>query len=179
MSRNEFIRLRFRQVLVESRGVDLIAMGRPEGSGCYCFAHNLLCDAMRGLEKEYPFIVIDSEAGMEHISRGTVGKPDILLITSDPGARGLRTALRIREIALSLGIPPQSMYLVVNRDKGIHTANPLTDLLLLGVVPEDREVEHADLQGAAMTSVPLRSAARLAVQGLAARIMELCLQPVR
>jgi CO dehydrogenase maturation factor len=176
MSRNEFIRLRFRQVLVESDGLDLIAMGRPEGTGCYCFAHNLLCDAMRDLEREYPYIVIDTEAGMEHISRGTVGRPDVLLIVSDPGARGLRTAARIREIALSLGLSPQSMHLVINREKDEgNTALP-GDPPRMGTVPEDDAITRADLQGIPITSVPAQSPARQAVRMIATRVMDLCMR---
>ena len=60
-------------------------MGRPEGTGCYCFANDLLSECMQQLERDYRFLVIDTEAGMEHISRGTIGKPDVLLIVSDPG----------------------------------------------------------------------------------------------
>ena len=79
--------------------------GPAEGSGCYCFANDLLSECMVQLERQYHFIIIDSEAGMEHISRGTIGTPDMLLIVSDPGARGLRTIARIREIATQLGLP--------------------------------------------------------------------------
>ena len=91
-----------RKALVEAKGFDLVAMGRPEGTGCYCFANDLLSECIAQLEREYRFMVIDTEAGMEHISRGTIGTPDILLIVSDPGARGLRTVARIRDIATSL-----------------------------------------------------------------------------
>ncbi|MDD1676888.1 MAG: carbon monoxide dehydrogenase maturation protein, partial [Methanomicrobiales archaeon] len=174
MSRNEFIRLRFRQVLVESAGFDLIAMGRPEGSGCYCFAHNLLCDAMRDLEREYPFIVIDAEAGMEHISRGTVGRPDVLLIVSDPGARGMRTVGRIQEIALSLGFSPQSMHLVINRKKDSGSPLITERPSLIGVVPEDPAIEQADLQGIAIATIPDQSPARRAVRDIATRIRAIC-----
>lgn len=88
MNRHDYVRYRFRQSLVEAKGFDLVAMGRPEGSGCYCFANDLLSECMLQLEREYRFIIIDTEAGMEHIARGTIGKPDLLLIVSDPGARG-------------------------------------------------------------------------------------------
>ncbi len=115
MSRSEYVRYRFRQVLVEAEGYDLIAMGMPEGTGCYCFANNLLSEAMQLLQDEYRYVVIDTEAGMEHISRGTVGIPDILLIVSDPGARGLRTAARIHEIAQEIGFSEDQQYLVFNR----------------------------------------------------------------
>jgi CO dehydrogenase maturation factor len=88
MNRHDYVRFRFRQALVEAKGFDLVAMGHPEGSGCYCFANDLLSECMIQLERDYRFIVIDTEAGMEHISRGTIGKPDMLLIVSDPGQEG-------------------------------------------------------------------------------------------
>ncbi|HMK15865.1 MAG TPA: AAA family ATPase, partial [Methanomicrobiales archaeon] len=105
MTRTGYIEYRFQQVLVESEGVDLLAMGRPEGTGCYCFANSLLSEAMDLLARGYRLVVMDMEAGMEHLSRGTIGIPDLLLVVSDPGARGIRTALRIRDLAVTLGIP--------------------------------------------------------------------------
>jgi CO dehydrogenase maturation factor len=171
MSRHDYIRYRFRQVIVESEGFDLIAMGRPEGSGCYCFPNDLLAECMRSLELQYRFIVIDSEAGMEHISRGTVGEPDMLLIVSDPGARGLRTAARIREIALSLGLKGETMYLIFNR----YAPGPAQEIVAheppLASIPYDPAVEQADLDGTPVADIPVGSPARVAVRELAARIL--------
>lgn len=167
MSRKEYIRLRFRQVLVESEGFDLMAMGRPEGTGCYCFANDLLTEAMRALERSYPVIIIDNEAGMEHISRGTIGIPDALLIVTDAGARGRRTASRIRDIGLSLGVPAERMHLIINRVKD-HQIPPGNDNWLpLAVIPEDPAVASADLTGAPVSLIPDQSPARIAVQHLA------------
>ncbi len=104
MNRHDYVRFRFRQALVESNGFDLVAMGRPEGSGCYCFANDLLSECMQQLEREYRFLVIDTEAGMEHISRGTIGKPDMLLIISDPGARGSGRLHGFGRLPPSLGL---------------------------------------------------------------------------
>ena len=133
MTRQDYIKYRFYQVLVEDDGFDLISMGRPEGTGCYCFANDLLKSCMRLLERDYQFIIIDSEAGMEHISRGTIGIPDLLLIVSDPGARGLRTASRIIDIALDLGISRSAMHLVFNRYKsGVAPAGAFLDDPLRG-----------------------------------------------
>jgi len=174
MSRAEFIKYRFRQVLVESNGFDLVAMGRPEGMGCYCFANNLISESMRHLEDEYCFVVIDTEAGMEHISRGTIGKPHILLILSDPTARGLHTALRIRDIAISIGIEDESIYLVVNRFKSGIARVLHGPLKVLAQIPEDIEVENSDLQGAPISSIPRDSSARTAVQQLARSVLEIC-----
>lgn len=170
MNRHDYVRFRFRQALVEAEGFDLIAMGRPEGSGCYCFANDLLSECMGELERDYHFIVIDSEAGMEHIARGTIGKPDLLLIVSDPGARGLRTIARIREIATSLGLEREKIQVVFNRFRtgaapvDIGTERPFA------VIPEDPAIEQADLAATPVSQVPAESPARSAVRELAERI---------
>ncbi|MDD1717991.1 MAG: AAA family ATPase [Methanoregulaceae archaeon] len=170
MSRTEFIRYRFRQVLVESAGFDLLAMGRPEGTGCYCFANDLLQTCMRLLEREYRFIVIDTEAGMEHISRGTIGLPDLLLIVSDPGARGIRTAARIREIALSLGFSDERIRYVINRYKPGEPATGPGEAKPIAIVPDDPAVEDADLAGEPIARIPAGSPAYSAISALAREI---------
>jgi CO dehydrogenase maturation factor len=167
MSRTDYIRYRFRQVLVESDGFDLIAMGRPEGTGCYCFSNDLLQSCMRLLERDYRFIIIDSEAGMEHISRGTIGIPDALLIVSDPGARGLRTAKRIRDIAFSLGLKQETMYLVFNRFHGEVAPIDAGQEEPFAVIPFDPAIEEADLTATPVSRIPEHSPAREAVQELA------------
>jgi CO dehydrogenase maturation factor len=172
MSRTDFLALRFRQVLVESDGLDLIAMGRPEGTGCYCFANNLLAEAMETLQRDYRLVIIDSEAGMEHISRGTIGRPDLILVVTDPGMRGIRTAARIREIGVSLGLDPETMYLVINRDRG--TSERTLPLPLLGRIPEDPAVQEADLEGTPLVSIPPDAPSRRAVATLAGRILAIC-----
>jgi len=173
MSRHDYVRLRFRQVLVEGTGVDLIAMGRPEGTGCYCFSNDLLSECLAGLQAEYRFIVIDAEAGMEHISRGTIGTPDLLLIVSDPGARGMRTATRIRDIALSLGLPKERMFLVVNRVRAGAAEVEGEPVPLIAEVPADPAVEEADLEGRPIVTIPDDSPARLAIAALAEKILEM------
>ncbi|MDG6257544.1 MAG: AAA family ATPase [Methanomicrobiaceae archaeon] len=177
MDRTSYIKYRFRKVLVEAEGFDLLAMGRPEGTGCYCFPNSLLGECMHLLGEDYPITVVDSEAGLEHISRGTVRRPDILLIVSDPGMRGLRTARRIRDLAVSLGLGKTPMYLVINRCKGEKA--PAEDLSgeglpLLAAIPEDAAVEDADLRGAPVAWVGEGSGALAAVRGLAAAVLDRC-----
>ncbi len=172
MSRHDYVRLRFRQVLVEGTGVDLIAMGRPEGTGCYCFSNDLLSECLAGLQAEYRFIVIDAEAGMEHIARGTIGVPDLLLIVSDPGARGMRTATRIRDIALSLGLERERMALVVNRVRNGVAEVGGEPVPVIAEVPADPAIEAADLEGRPITGIPADSPARLALSALAEQIRE-------
>jgi len=170
MNRHDYVRFRFRQALVEAEGFDLVAMGRPEGTGCYCFANDLLSECMLQLEREYKFIVIDTEAGMEHISRGTIGKPDMLLIVSDPGARGLRTVARIREIATQLGLEPERIFVVVNKYKtgAAHVDTGCEEPFM--VIPDDPAVEAADLAATPVSRVPENSPARKAVMALAEKI---------
>jgi len=173
MNRHDYVRFRFRQALVESEGFDLVAMGRPEGSGCYCFANDLLSECMLQLERDYQFIVIDTEAGMEHISRGTIGKPDLLLIVSDPGARGLRTIARIREIATQLGLEKEKIHVVFNQYKTGAAPVDIGDELPIAVIPEDPAVEKADLVATPVSMIPADSPARAAVRVLAEKIQEI------
>lgn len=171
MNRHDYVRFRFRQALVEAEGFDLVAMGRPEGSGCYCFANDLLSECMVHLEREYRFIVIDTEAGMEHISRGTVGKPDLLLIVSDPGARGLRTIARIREIATQLGLEPGRIHVIFNRFKTGTAPVDIGNEIPLAIIPDDPHIETADLAATPVSRIPPDSPARVAVLNLARKIL--------
>ena len=173
MNRHDYVRYRFRQALVESEGFDLIAMGRPEGSGCYCFANDLLSECMGELERDYHFIVIDTEAGMEHIARGTIGKPDLLLIVSDPGARGLRTIARIRGIATQLGLEPEKIQVVFNRFRGGAAPVDIGIRQPIAIIPDDAAVEEADLRATPVSLVPPGSPARAAVHELAVRIRDM------
>jgi len=170
MNRHDYVHYRFRQALVESEGFDLVAMGRPEGSGCYCFANDLLSECMGKLERDYRFIIIDTEAGMEHIARGTIGRPDLLLIVSDPGARGLRTIDRIREIATRLGLEEEKIRVVFNRFRSKNAPVDTGPGEPIAVIPEDAAIEQADLNAAPVSLVPPGSPARAAVRDLAAGI---------
>ena len=170
MNRHDYVRFRFRQALVEAEGFDLVAMGRPEGTGCYCFANDLLSECMGELERDYRFVVIDTEAGMEHISRGTIGKPDMLLIVSDPGARGLRTVTRIREIAIDLGLAPDRLFVILNRYKTGTAPVDIGSETPVAIIPDDAEVEKADLAATPVSRIPVDSPARIAVRNLAEKI---------
>jgi CO dehydrogenase maturation factor len=175
MNRHDYVRYRFRQSLVEAKGFDLVAMGRPEGSGCYCFANDLLSECMLQLEREYRFIVIDTEAGMEHIARGTIGKPDLLLIVSDPGARGLRTIARIREIATQLGLEKEKIHVVFNQYKSMSAPIDIGEESPLAIIPEDPAIESADLAATPVSLIPPDSPARVAVRKLADTIRTMAL----
>jgi len=172
MDRTGYIKYRFRRALAEAEGYDLLAMGRPEGSGCYCFPNALLTECIETLERGYRLVVVDSEAGMEHIARGTIRSPEVLLIVSDPGARGMRTADRIRDLAEALGLSRERIFLVVNRDRD--NAAIESDLPLIARIPEDPAIGEADLAGTPIVGIPQGSPARAAVRDLAARLVEKC-----
>jgi len=164
--------MRFHEALVESEGFDLIAMGRPPGQGCYCFANELLSTTMRTLEGQYHFIVVDNEAGMEHISRGTIGMPDLLLLVTDPGARGVRTAIRIAELARDARIPPGRIRLVINRWRPGESMAGAPGIPCRAVLPEDPAIHAADLSGQPVGKIPGNSPGYRVVRQLAERVRE-------
>ncbi|MEJ5348988.1 MAG: AAA family ATPase [Desulfosoma sp.] len=115
MTKDIFMEMKVEQALVEGDGFDLIAMGQPEGPGCYCAANNLLASLLDRLMKNYQYLVIDNEAGMEHFSRLTQKDVDVLMLVSDPSRRGLTAACRISELVDSLPMRVGKKILVVNQ----------------------------------------------------------------
>src|SRR6056297_2212402 len=117
MTKDRFMDMQLEQAIIESENFDLVVMGQPEGQGCYCAANTLLSGFMQKLVNNYDYIVMDNEAGMEHISRLTTRNIDYLLIVSDPSRRGLQAAQRINELSQSLNIGVKSIYLILNNVK--------------------------------------------------------------
>ena len=127
-------------------------MGRPEGAGCYCAANSLLTLYLEKLIDNYSYVVMDNEAGMEHISRLTTNDIDLLLVVSDPTRRGIQAAARIVELTQSLGLNIERKYLIINQSRtgqGEAVFKAVNDfgLDLIGMVPEDSEVRDFDLNG--------------------------------
>jgi CO dehydrogenase maturation factor len=159
MTKDVFMSMKLEQAVAESDGFDLIAMGRPEGSGCYCAANSLLVGFLEKLVNNYPYIVMDNEAGMEHVSRLTTKNVDILLLISDPSRRGLQAALRIDELARDLKIGVGKSYLIINQVKeppSPETLRIIADagVTLAGIVPEDHQVYDFDFQGRPTIQMP-------------------------
>lgn len=115
MSKDRFVEYRIAQCIVEHAGFDLLTMGRPEGPGCYCFVNNLLRRYLERAADDYPYVVIDNEAGMEHLSRRTDSSIDLLLIVAEPTIVGIDTAQRIAELASRLPIAVRRTTVVLNR----------------------------------------------------------------
>lgn len=118
MEKEAFLEVKLNEALIESNGVDILAMGRGEGPGCYCPVNNMLRRFLDILAKNYPFVVIDNEAGMEHLSRRILQRIDALLIVSDPTPKGIRTVGRIRDLIKELGLSIKNSYFIINRIQG-------------------------------------------------------------
>ncbi|MCK4784572.1 MAG: AAA family ATPase [Desulfobacteraceae bacterium] len=152
MTKDIFIEMKLQEAVIEASGFDLIVMGRPEGAGCYCAANTLLTVYLDKLMGNYNYLVMDNEAGMEHISRLTTNNIDILLVVSDPTRRGIQAAARIVELTEELGLNIGRKLLVVNQaregqEKGIEEAVKEYELVLVGSVPEDADLQQFDLNG--------------------------------
>ncbi|MBL7130611.1 MAG: AAA family ATPase [Candidatus Omnitrophica bacterium] len=117
MSKDEFISYRIETTLGEAEGFDLLTMGRPEGPGCYCYVNNVLRQVLSKLMSSYDYIVIDNEAGFEHLSRRTVKKIELLIIVSDNTSLGLKAAKRIFDLVKELNIEYKKIFLILNRIK--------------------------------------------------------------
>jgi CO dehydrogenase maturation factor len=117
-AKSEFFGLRLEEALVEGNGFDLIVMGRPEGPGCYCAVNNILRDYLARMSKKYKFVVIDNEAGMEHLSRRTASDIDLLLLVTDPTMVGVFSAINAFNTAKSAGIKIKDILLIINKSKG-------------------------------------------------------------
>ena len=159
MTKDIFMEMKLEEAITEAPGFDLIVMGQPEGAGCYCAANTLLTGFMERLANNYPFIVMDNEAGMEHISRLTTKNVDVLLIVTDTSRRGLQAALRIDELARSLNIGVGKSYVVINQVKKAPSEQALAmikagGLELAGTVPEDDTVYEYDFNGRPTIEMP-------------------------
>lgn len=164
MTKDMFMEIQMERALAESDGFDLIAMGRPEGPGCYCAANNILTELIQRLMKNYPYLVVDNEAGMEHFSRLTQKDIDLLLLVSDPSRRGLTAAKRILELVDSLPIRVRDRFLIVNQCQ-VENLNLPEEIVKAfgeqnwGIVPADPKVAEFDMQGKPTFSLPEDSVA--------------------
>ena len=159
MTKDIFMEMKLEQAVVETQGFDLIVMGQPEGAGCYCAANTLLTGFLERLQDNYPYIVMDNEAGMEHISRLTTKNVDVLLIVSDPSRRGLQAAVRINELAKCLNIGVGKSYVLINMAKEAPSEKAMAmikeaDLELIGSVPQDELIYEYDFEGLPTFDIP-------------------------
>ncbi len=171
MTKDIWFEYKVQEALTETKEFDLIAMGRPEGPGCYCAANTLARKCLDLLTGNYRYIVIDNEAGMEHFSRLTTREVDLLFIVSDASKRGILTAARIRDIIHELDLRIAREVLIINRVQGeldpeITKELERQKLSLGGAVPVDEEVYQYDLEGKPTSFLGEKSKAVHAARGI-------------
>lgn len=175
MSKQAYLELRLNQAVVEANSLDLLVMGRPEGPGCYCSANAVLRDTLERLSENYQTVVIDNEAGMEHLSRRTAHRIDVLLMVSDPSMKGIRTVQSLFDLVRELELPVSQKFLVISRaaDLDARLSETLRHLPvpLLGLLPEDKLITEADLAGQSLLQLPDSSAAAQAMQKMLQTIL--------
>lgn len=158
-SKRDYLDFQIRSSVAEGEKFDLIAMGRSEGPGCYCAVNHNLREVIDSISRHYQWVVIDNEAGMEHLSRRTTRDVQHLLIVSDPTQRGIVAAERIASFRKELDIRIENAYLIINRLQGEipeplqETINRL-DIPLLGVIPADQELAALEFSGKPLIQLP-------------------------
>lgn len=152
MTKDTWFEYKVNEAVVESRGFDLLVMGRPEGQGCYCAANSLAKKYMDLLRENYAFVVVDNEAGMEHMSRLVTQNIDILFVVSDPSPRGVVTASRILSLSRELGLDIGKTCLIVNRlregqRESVEAVAREQGMKIAGTIRSDSAVIEMDAQG--------------------------------
>ncbi len=178
LSKSDHFDYHIRMATVEGNGVDLIAMGRPEGQGCYCAANNVMRTVMDRLSKSYEFVVVDNEAGMEHLSRRTTRDVDVLLIVSDPTQRGIVAAQRVADLVDELEITVKDRYLILNRFPGEELPPALQQAIaavkaeFLGIVPYDATLVEFEFTGRPLIELDANSPVYQTVRDMLQRTLE-------
>jgi len=175
LAKQDYLDIKISEALVESPQIDLLAMGRPEGAGCYCAANNMIRTCIDRLGKNYDYVVIDCEAGMEHISRQTTRDIDIMLLVSDLTVRGILTAANMKALIKDLRTYVGKIYLIVNR-----ATSPLppkiaqtieeSELKIIGTIPEDAKIRELEATGAPLIELPPDSALQKGVAEIAKKL---------
>ena len=176
MNKWDILDYRVMESIIETPNFDLLVMGRPEGSGCYCAVNIMLRRIIENLSSNYDVIIIDTEAGLEHLSRRTTQNVDVMLVVTDKSKRGILTAQRIGQLAEELDINFQKLFLVLNRVNAENKNDVLskvkeTGLELVGVIYEDDQVTDFDIEGRPLVELPSESNTVKAVSGMLSRII--------
>ena len=176
VTKQDYLEMRLADAITEEDDYDLMVMGRTQGQGCYCFVNGLVQTQIQRLQSHYPYIVVDNEAGMEHISRGILPTMQTAILVSDCSRRGVQAAGRIARLVEELNFNPQKMGLIVNRapegrlDAGTMEEIEKQNLNLLGVVPHDDMVYRFDCDGKPTIQLPADSPVRAALKGIVEKL---------
>jgi len=163
---------RIYEILTETPKYDLLVMGRPDGPGCYCYANNLLRGIMDRITKNYDLTIIDTAAGLEHLSRRIIRNLDILLVVTDGSRKGLHTAERIRNLAGELDLGFKKIYIILNKvtpenKESLQKYASELDFEIAGVIPFDAKLADYDLDGIPLIDLPDDSEAVAEVERIA------------
>jgi len=176
MTKDAFINYKTQECLIEADGYDLVVMGRPEGPGCYCYANTLCKKYVDEMADNYAFVVVDNEAGMEHLSRRTTHNMDLMFTVTDSSTRGIQAAKRIEELVTEIKLDIGHTALIVNRLDGALEERTKQEidrlgLSLAGVIPSDPNVYTFDLEGKPTYQLPADSPASVAVAAILERYL--------
>ena len=177
LTKPDYFDYHLRSIMVEGDDVDLLAMGRPEGPGCYCPANNALRFVLDRVSSQYPFVVMDNEAGLEHLSRRTTQDVEHLLIVTDPSRRGVVAARRVAELVKELKINIGQTHLILNRLSGANIPVPLKSALdsievpLLGLIPEDTTLLEFEMSGRPLVDLGDQSPVYRAVKEMMIKLL--------
>ena len=170
MTKADYADFKFSSAIIEEDDFDMLVMGRTQGKGCYCFVNGVLKTQVDKYAKNYSYIVMDNEAGLEHVARGTLPKVDTMLLISDCSRRGIQAAARVAELVREMALQPARMGLIVNRapggqiDAGIQEEIDKHGLELLGVLPQDESVYRCDCEGSPSAKLPDSNPVKAAVK---------------
>ncbi|SJZ38170.1 ATP-binding protein [Selenihalanaerobacter shriftii] len=169
MDKASYVEYQLQSSIVEEKDVDLLVMGGPVGPGCYCYPNDLLKGFIDSLSDGYPYVVMDNEAGLEHLSRRTTQDIDILFVISDASARGIRSAGRVKDIVDNIKLEIDQLYLIITKtpDNALEALGEeieKTGLEVIGIIPHDPKIAEYDLHGKPLVDLPDDSSAVEAVK---------------
>ena len=172
MTKADYAEFKFNSALIEEDDFDMLVMGRTQGKGCYCYVNGVLKSQVDKYAKNYSYIVMDNEAGLEHVARGTLPHVDTMLLISDCSRRGIQAVARLAEMVEEMELKPGRMGLIVNRapggvlDSGIQEEIEKHGLNLLGVLPQDDAVYRCDCAGEPSAKLPQNNPVKEALAGI-------------
>jgi len=169
MTKQEYAEFQFTRALAEEDDYDLLTMGRTQGKGCYCFVNGILSSQVAKYAANYRYVVVDNEAGMEHISRGILPKVDTVILVSDCSRRGVQAAAKIFDLTKSLELGAKEVKLLINRapggvaNEGVLEEVAKSGMELLAVLPQDEDIYEYDGEGKPTASLPVNNNFRKAL----------------
>ena len=172
MTKADYAEFKFNSALIEEDDFDMLVMGRTQGKGCYCYVNGVLKSQVDKYAKNYSYIVMDNEAGLEHVARGTLPHVDTMLLISDCSRRGVQAVARVAEMVEEMELKPMQMGLIINRapngvlDDGIREEIEKHGLKLFGVLPQDEAVYRCDCNGEPSAKLPDNDPMKVALKGI-------------